>query len=83
MYNIDIGVWTEQSELNRNRYLSTSVTLQERYIYVFGGYEPAVTDIERLDTMSPAQPPFWELIKVYSNNLENETKYWFGACPIS
>jgi hypothetical protein len=51
-YNIESGVWKEQPELNRNRYLSTAVTLSERYVYVFGGYEPSVTDIERLDTLS-------------------------------
>lgn len=39
-----------------------------------------MTDIERLDTISGA---YWELIKVYSQGLEAEIKYWFGACPIS
>jgi len=28
------------------------VTIADRYIYVLGGYEPSVTDIERLDTES-------------------------------
>jgi len=41
------------------------VTIQDRYIYVLGGYEPSVTDIERLDTESSEQP-YWELIKVWS-----------------
>jgi hypothetical protein len=67
--------------LNRNRYLSTAVTVAARYIYVLGGYEPSVTDIERLDTES--DQPYWELIKVWSQPFENEIKYWFGACPIS
>ena len=60
--------WKEQPELNRNRYLSTAVTLAERYIYVLGGYEPSVTDIERLDIYGghSNQPAYWELIKVYS-----------------
>jgi hypothetical protein len=64
-YNIELGVWREQPDLNRNRYLSTAVTLNERYIYVFGGYEPSVTDIEKLDTMSVSSTT-WELIKVHS-----------------
>jgi hypothetical protein len=63
--------------------LSTAVTLNERYIYVLGGYEPQITDIERLDPMSINQPAYWELIKVYSPSLENDIKYWFGSCPIS
>jgi N-acetylneuraminic acid mutarotase len=50
VYSVDNNEWKEQPELNRNRYLSTAVTLGERYIYVLGGYEPMVTDIERLDT---------------------------------
>jgi len=50
VYSTQQNNWTVQPELNRNRYLSTAVTLQERYIYVFGGYEPNVTDIEKLDT---------------------------------
>lgn len=37
---VDANEWREQPELNRNRYLSTAVTLNERYIYVLGGYEP-------------------------------------------
>lgn len=73
--------WKEQPELNRNRYLSTAVTLAERYIYVLGGYEPSVTDIERLDT--GISQPYWELIKVYSSSFENDIKYWFGSCPVS
>ena len=60
------------------------MTIQQRYIYVFGGYEPSVTDFERLDTQSPTdQPSYWELMKVWSSSLENDIKYWFGACPIS
>jgi hypothetical protein len=66
--------------LNRNRYLSTAVTIQDRYIYVLGGYEPSVTDIERLDTSTCDT---WELIKVWSNSFEKDIKYWFGACPVS
>jgi len=58
------------------------VTINERYIYVLGGYEPQVTDIERLDTHQQSGA-FWELIKVYSQGLEAEIKYWFGACAIS
>ena len=50
VYSVQGNFWQEQPELNRNRYLSTAVTLNERYIYVLGGYEPSVTDIERLDT---------------------------------
>jgi hypothetical protein len=82
VYSIQHNRWREQPDLNRNRYLSTAVTIAERYIYVLGGYEPSVTDIERLDTQSTDQP-FWELIKVWSQSLENDIKYWFGACPIS
>lgn len=60
------------------------MTLAERYIYVLGGYEPSVTDIERLDILGGNnQPAFWELIKVYSSSFENDIKYWFGSCPIS
>lgn len=83
VFSVDQNEWREQPELNRNRYLSTAVTLNERYIYVLGGYEPQVTDIERLDTMQMGQQSFWELIKVYSPNLENDIKYWFGSCPVS
>jgi hypothetical protein len=59
---------------------------------VLGGYEPSVTDIERLDTAAminsnsmqqPSGNQFWELIKVYSPSFENDIKYWFGSCPIS
>jgi hypothetical protein len=74
--------WKEQPELNRNRYLSTAVTVSERYIYVIGGYEPPITDIERLDTFN-SNSLYWELIKVYSQSFENDIKYWFGACAIS
>lgn len=70
-------------ELNRNRYLSTAVTIKNRFIYVFGGYEPSVTDIERLDTNLRESVPYWELIKVWSRSFENDIKYWFGACPVS
>lgn len=49
---------------------------------MLGGYEPSVTDIERLDTESSEQP-YWELIKVWSQSFENDIKYWFGACPVS
>ncbi len=63
MFQIEGNEWKELPELNRNRYLSTAVTIGERYIYVLGGYEPQVTDIERFDTVSGA---YWELIKVYS-----------------
>ena len=49
---------------------------------MLGGYEPSVTDIERLDTES-SEHPYWELIKVWSQSFENDIKYWFGACPIS
>lgn len=60
------------------------MTLGERYIYVIGGYEPPITDIERLDTANMNQSTlYWELIKVYSQNFENDVKYWFGACAIS
>lgn len=83
VYSIENNCWREKPELNRNRYLSTAVTIQQRYIYVFGGYEPSVTDIERLDTVNTEQPAFWELIKVWSSSLEADIKYWFGACPIS
>ena len=83
VYSIENNCWREKPELNRNRYLSTAVTIQQRYIYVFGGYEPSVTDIERLDTVDSEQPAFWELIKVWSTSLEADIKYWFGACPIS
>lgn len=55
--------------------------MAERFIYVIGGYEPPITDIERLDTHSPSAT--WELIKVYSQSFENDIKYWFGACAIS
>lgn len=48
-----------------------------------GGYEPQVTDIERLDTWNMSSGSYWELIKIYSPNLENDIKYWFGACPVS
>jgi hypothetical protein len=82
VYSVARNTWREQPELNRNRYLSTAVTIQDRYIYVLGGYEPSVTDIERLDTESSEQP-YWELIKVWSQSFENDIKYWFGACPIS
>ena len=51
VYSVADNKWIEQPELNRNRYLSTAVTLSERFIYVIGGYEPPVTDIERLDTL--------------------------------
>ena len=50
---------------------------------MFGGYEPSVTDIERLDTSAAEQPTYWELIKVWSSSLEADIKYWFGACAIS
>jgi len=40
VFSIEANEWKEQPELNRNRYLSTAVTLNERYIYVMGGYEP-------------------------------------------
>ncbi len=70
-------------ELNRNRYLSTAVTLSERYVYVLGGYEPSVTDIERLDTFAMSEHLKWDLIKVWSQQFESDIKYWFGACPIS
>ena len=83
VYSTAANEWREQPELNRNRYLSTAVTLAERYIYVLGGYEPQVTDIERLDTHNMNQNSYWELIKVFSKDFENEIKYWFGACPIS
>jgi len=83
VYSIENNCWREKPELNRNRYLSTAVTIQQRYIYVFGGYEPSVADIERLDTANNEQPAFWELIKVWSTSLEADIKYWFGACPIS
>jgi hypothetical protein len=83
VYSIENNTWREKPELNRNRYLSTAVTIQQRYIYVFGGYEPSVTDIERLDTMTHEHPPYWELLKVWSASLETDIKYWFGACPIS
>ena len=58
------------------------MTIQDRFIYVLGGYEPSVTDIERLDTDSN-DSPYWELIKVWSQSFENDIKYWFGACPVS
>jgi hypothetical protein len=52
-----------------------------------GGYEPQVTDIERLDTSGnhglANGSAYWELIKVYSPGLENDIKYWFGSCPVS
>lgn len=49
-----------------------------------GGYEPQVTDIERLDTFSSTgSPTYWELLKVYSPSLEGDIKYWFGSCPVS
>jgi hypothetical protein len=64
VYSLQQNTWTVQPELNRNRYLSTAVTLQERFIYVFGGYEPNVTDIERLDTRSINAQPAWELMKI-------------------
>lgn len=83
VYSMAANEWREQPELNRNRYLSTAVTLAERYIYVLGGYEPAVTDIERLDTANMNQSAYWELIKVYSQSFEADIKYWFGSCPIS
>lgn len=83
VFSIEANEWKEQPELNRNRYLSTAVTLNERYIYVMGGYEPQVTDIERLDTQNNMQQTYWELIKVYSNSLEGDIKYWFGSCPVS
>lgn len=50
VYSMNNNEWKEVPELNRNRYLSTAVTLCERFIYVIGGYEPPVTDIEKLDT---------------------------------
>ena len=50
------------------------MTIADRYIYVMGGYEPSVTDIERLDTESGDQP-FWELIKVWSQSFENDIKF--------
>ncbi len=85
VFSIEANEWREQPELNRNRYLSTAVTLNERFIYVMGGYEPQVTDVERLDTAASFQSgnSFWELIKVYSPGLENDIKYWFGSCPVS
>lgn len=64
VYSTETNTWTVQPELNRNRYLSTAVTLQERFIYVFGGYEPSVTDIERLDIQGYNSSPAWELIKI-------------------
>lgn len=82
VYSVARNQWREQPELNRNRYLSTAVTIQDRFIYVLGGYEPSVTDIERLDTDS-GDEPYWELIKVWSQSFENDIKYWFGACPVS
>ena len=57
LYSTTAMEWREQPELNRNRYLSTALTLNERYIYVIGGYEPSVTDVERLDTMSSNPKP--------------------------
>ena len=66
VYSVARNQWREQPELNRNRYLSTAVTIQDRYIYVLGGYEPSVTDIERLDTDSNDEQPYWELMKVWS-----------------
>ena len=42
-----------------------------------------MTDIERLDTDSSDEDPYWELIKVRSQSFENDIKYWFGACPVS
>lgn len=63
VYRMDGDEWKELPELNRNRYLSTAVTIADRYIYVLGGYEPQVTDIERLDSLNSG---YWELIKVYS-----------------
>jgi len=66
VYSIQGNFWEEQPPLDRNRYLSTAVTLAERYIYVFGGYEPSVTDIERLDTVNVGTPRKWELLKVWS-----------------
>lgn len=88
VFSIEANEWREQPELNRNRYLSTAVTLNERFIYVMGGYEPQITDIERLDTASnhggqPSGAAYWELIKVYFPGLENDIKYWFGSCPVS
>ena len=65
VFSIEANEWREQPELNRNRYLSTAVTLNERFIYVMGGYEPQVTVIERLDTANhSAGAAYWELIKV-------------------
>lgn len=83
VYSMADNEWREQPELNRNRYLSTAVTLSERYIYVLGGYEPSVTDIEKLDTYNGNQPAYWELIKIFSQSFENDIKYWFGSCPVS
>ena len=84
VYSVEQNQWSEMPDLKCNRYLSTAVTIKNRFIYVFGGYEPSVTDIERLDTNSsePAAP-YWELIKVWSRSFENDIKYWFGACPVN
>ena len=81
VYSVHHNTWRVQPELNKNRYFSTAVTIQDRYIYVMGGYEPSIADIERFDTESDQAS--WELVRVWSQSFENEIKYWFGACPIS
>ena len=83
VYSVVRNQWCEQPELSMNRYLSTAVTIQDRFIYVLGGYEPSVTEVERLDTDSSEEAPYWELIKFWSQSFENDIKYWFGACPVS
>lgn len=83
VYSIQNIEWKEIPELNRNRYLSTAVTLCERFIYVIGGYEPPISDIERLDTFSSPSQMKWEILRISSPQFEQDIKYWFGACAIS
>ena len=96
VFNIALGVWRECPKLSRNRYISSAVTLCERFVYVLGGYETSVTDIERLDAEplmkesfgligGPPQPTLsWESFQIILHKEEflNDIKYWFGACAV-
>ena len=50
-YNIEKDFWEEAPNLNQGRYYCSAVAMNQRFIYVFGGFfkNNEVTSIERLD----------------------------------
>eukprot|EP00826_Nyctotherus_ovalis_P062502 TRINITY_DN9050_c0_g1_i8.p1 TRINITY_DN9050_c0_g1~~TRINITY_DN9050_c0_g1_i8.p1 ORF type:complete len:378 (-),score=117.75 TRINITY_DN9050_c0_g1_i8:140-1273(-) len=69
-FSVAKNEWTACSRINKARTNISAGTLEDRFIYLFGGHNKNESDVNLIECLDTANPNHWKIIK-----LENDS-YW-------